>query len=190
MTYDAARGYGFEPSSAPVDVVRKKGTDLTKDFVTSTSPILFSVKLPEGNYKVTLTLGDTQETSCTTVKSEVRRLMKESLSTGKGEVMTVTFGVNVRTPELSKGNEIKLNSRELDYGTGIDGAYLFSLGIVQAIKDLGLGLSQHILPDTPAFDAKNPKPLLKDFTCPIEPRRTARRPAATSSNGQTEFGPL
>ena len=77
-------------------------------------------------------------------------------------------------------------------GTHTDnyGAYLFSLGIIQAIKDLGLGLSQHILPDTPAFDAKNPKPLLKDFTCPIEPRRTARRPAATSSNGQTEFGPL
>lgn len=413
MTYNADRGYGFEPGASPVDVVRKKGSDLTKDFVTSTSPIFFSVKLPEGNYKVTLTLGDTQGTSCTTVKSELRRLMVESLSTGKGETMTVTFGVNIRTPELSKGNAIKLNSRELDYGTGIVktytwddkltlqfydsapaicaveiepadedvvtvfiigdstvtdqqgggawgqylprwfdshvivanhaesgmtikgfrfgrrwdkimesakpgdylliqlgtndeksrghdpmwdaddragdwvrthsdpekdyvwglatmaleakrhgmipvivspmtkidrrtatstelmtpygknarrgaelgecayidlwgmsrdivtalgqdvlkayadgthtdnyGAYLFSLAIVQTIRDLGLGLSKYILPDTPAFDAKNPSPQLKDFTCPIEPRRTARRPAATGQNGQTEFGPL
>lgn len=74
-TYNAERGYGFEPGVMPVDIVRSKGSDLTKDYVTSVNPFFFSVKLPEGNYKVTLTLGDTQGTSCTTVKSEVRRLM-------------------------------------------------------------------------------------------------------------------
>ena len=412
-TYNAERGYGFEPGVMPVDIVRSKGSDLTKDYVTSVNPFFFSVKLPEGNYKVTLTLGDTQGTSCTTVKSEVRRLMMESVRTEWGEMTTVTFNVNIRTPQLSKGNAIKLNSRELDYATGIVktytwddkltlqfydqmpavcaveiepaddeqtvtvfvigdstvtdqqgggtwgqylprwfdshvvvanhaesgmtikgfrfgrrwdkimetakpgdylliqlgtndqkarghdpmwdkddhagdwvrthsdpekdyvwglatmaleakrhgmipvvvspmtkidrrtgtptevmtpyginarrgaelgecayvdlwgmsrdivaalgtdapaaysdgthtdnyGAYLFSLAIVQTIRDLGLDLSQFILPDTPVFDAKHPKPLLKDFTCPIEPRR-AKKPAAPSANGQTEFGPL
>ncbi len=413
MLYTPERGFGFEPGVTPADVVRRKGTALTKDFVTSPTPFFFSVKLPEGNYKVTLTLGDTQGTSCTTVKSEVRRLMKESLSTNKGEVLTVTFGVNVRTPELSKGNAIKLNSRELDYGTGIVktytwddkltlqfydsapavcaveiepadddvvtvfiigdstvtdqpsggtwgqylprwfdsrvvvanhaesgmtikgfrfgrrwdkiiesakpgdylliqlgtndekarghdpmwdaedhagdwvrthsapekdyvwglatmaleaqrhgmipiivapmtkidrrtatptevmtpygtnarrgaelgecafidlwgmsrdiiaalgkdalavyadgthtdnyGAYLFSLGIVQTIRELGLGLGKHILPDTPSFEAKHPKPALEEFTCPIEPKRPAKRASTTEKNGQTEFGPL
>jgi len=362
---------------------------------------------------VTLTLGDTQNTSCTTVKSEVRRLMVEALSTPKGEVQKVSFNVNIRTPNLSKDNEIKLNSRELDVVTGkvktytwddkltlqffgsapavcaveiepasddvitvfiigdstvtdqqsggtwgqyltrwfnsrvvfanhaesgmtikgfrfsrrwdkvmesakpgdylliqlgtndekkrghdpmwdaddhagdwvrthadpakdyvwglatmaleaqrhgmipvivspmtkIDrqkaaatelmtpygvnarrgaelgecafvdlwtmsrdiitalgqdalkvysdgthtdnyGAYLFSLGIVQSIKDQGLGLSEYILPDTPAFDAKHPQPTLQNFTCPVESRWPARRPAAPAANGQTEFGPL
>lgn len=116
--YSDALGYGFEPGSLVTDVVRKKGTALTRDFVTSAEPFRFSVKLPEGNYKVTLTLGDPQGTSRTTVKSEVRRLMLESVQTVKGEVKTMSFNVNVRTPQLSKGNAIKLNSRELDYATG------------------------------------------------------------------------
>ena len=66
--YDEARGYGFEPGAALTDVVRKKGTDLTRDFVTADAPFRFSVRLPEGNWRVTLTLGDTQRTSCTTVR--------------------------------------------------------------------------------------------------------------------------
>ena len=413
VLYNAERGYGFEPGSEPEFVVRKKGTALTRDFVTSPDPFRFSVRLPEGNYKVTLTLGDTQGTSRTTVKSEIRRLHVESFETGKGEVRTVSFNVNVRTPQLSKGNEIKLNSRELDYVTGevktftwddkltlqfhdsapavcaveiepaaddvvtvfvigdstitdqasggtwgqylprwfdgrvvvanhaesgmtikgfrfgrrwdkimesckpgdylliqlgtndeksrghdpmwdsedhagdwvrthadpekdyvwglatmaleakrhgvipvivspmtkidrrtatstelmtpyginarhgaelaecayIDlwgasreivkalgqdalaaysdgthtdnyGAYLFSLVIAQGLRDNGLGLKDYLLPETPEFDPKAPKPALKDFTCPIEPRRPAQRAPQPAANGQTEFGPL
>ena len=117
--YSDALGFGFEPGYTPSEVVRKKGTALTRDFVTLADPFRFSVKLPEGNYKVTLTLGDPEGTSRTTVKSEVRRLMLESVETAKGEVRQVSFNVNVRTPQLSKGNAIKLNSRELDYETGI-----------------------------------------------------------------------
>ncbi len=414
MTYTPERGFGFEPGVIPVDVVRGKGSDVTKDFATSAYPCCFSVKLPEGNYKVTVTLGDTQGSSCTTVRAEVRRLMAESISTRKGETVTTSFGVNIRTPQLSKGNEIKLNSREMDYATGsvktftwddkltlqfmgsdmavcaveiepaaddvvtvfiigdstvtdqpsggtwgqyltrwfdarvavanhaesgmtikgfrfgrrwdkimeqarpgdylliqlgtndqkarghdpmwdaddragdwvrthsepekdyvwglatmaleakrhgmipvivspmtkidrrsgsptevmtpyginarrgaelgecafIDlwgmsrhivdalgqdalaayadgthtdnyGAYLFSLAIVQAIRDLGLALGDFVRPDTPHFDPMDPKPALKDFSCPVEPKRQARRDDnSADKNGQTEFGPL
>ena len=116
--YSDALGYGFEPGAAPTDVVRKKGSALTKDYVTGAEPFRFSVRLPEGNYKVTLTLGDAQGTSCTTVKSEVRRLMAESVQTAKGEIRTITFNANIRTPQLSSGNSIKLNSREWDAETG------------------------------------------------------------------------
>ena len=121
--YSDALGFGFEPGYTPAEVVRKKGTALTRDFVTSPDPFRFSVKLPEGNYKVTLTLGDPEGTSRTTVKSEIRRLMLESVETAKGEIKTVSFNANIRTPQLSKGNEIKLNSRELDYATGIVKTY-------------------------------------------------------------------
>ena len=116
--YSEALGYGFEPGASLSAVTRRKGTDLTRDYITAAEPFRFSVRLPEGNYKVTLTLGDTQGTSCTTVKSEVRRLMVESLQTAKGEIKTVMFNVNTRTPQLSSGNSIKLNSREWDAASG------------------------------------------------------------------------
>lgn len=411
--YTAERGYGFEPGAIVADVVRDGGNALTRDFVTASQPFYFSVSLPEGSYRVTLTLGDVQGASCTTVKSEVRRLMVESFRTAVGEVATVTFCVNTRTPALSPGNAIKLNSREMDYATGIVktytwddkltlafydnapavcaveiepvdddvvtvfiigdstvtdqasggtwgqylprwfdsrvvvanhaesgmtikgfrfsrrwdkilesakpgdylliqlgtndekrrghdpmwaaddragdwvrthadpakdyvwglatmaleaqrhglipvvvapmtkidrrtatatevmtpygrnarrgaelgecafidlwgisrdvvaalgrdalavyadgthtdnyGAYLFSLAIAQELRRLGLPLGQHVLPGTPAFDAHHPQPALKDFTCPVEPRRTTPRKAAPATGGQTEFGPL
>lgn len=116
--YSEERGYGFEPGAVLKEVSRKKGDALSRDFITSQDPFRFSVRLPEGNYKVTVTLGDTEGTSRTTVKSEVRRLMAESVVTAKGEITKISFNVNVRTPKISKGNEIKLNSRELDYATG------------------------------------------------------------------------
>ena len=118
MQYSDATGFGFEPGASVTDVVNKKGTALTKDFVTSEDPFKFSVKLPEGNYHVTLTLGNTAGASCTTVKSEIRRLMVESFVTEKKEVKTVSFCVNIRTPKLSKNNFIKLNSSEINYETG------------------------------------------------------------------------
>lgn len=121
--FSDALGYGFEAGAALTEVVRSRGSALTRDYITSAEPFRFSVRLPEGNYKVTLTLGDTQGSSCTTVKSEVRRLMAESVRTADGEITTVSFNVNIRTPQLSKGNAIKLNSRELDYATGLVRTY-------------------------------------------------------------------
>lgn len=118
VLYSDALGYGFEPGGGAVDVVNKKGTALTKDYVTSENPFKFSVKLPEGNYHVTVTLGNTAGESRTTIKSEIRRLMVESFVTEKKEVKTVSFNVNIRTPQLSKNNAIKLNSSEIDYETG------------------------------------------------------------------------
>ena len=80
--YDAARGYGFEPTSP-----HSPGTH-------------FSVRLPEGNFRVTLRLGDPREPSQTTVKAEARRLMLERVSTARGKLATRSFVVNVRTPAL------------------------------------------------------------------------------------------
>ena len=124
--YSAALGYGFEPGAKIMETVRtpkkKKAVvdSLCYDFITSEdeTPFSFSVKLPEGNYQVTVYLGDLQGTSRTTVKAETRRLMLESVETTKGGIRKETFNVNIRTPKLSAGNTIKLDSHEWDAATG------------------------------------------------------------------------
>ena len=58
------------------------------------TPFLYSVAVPEGNWKVTVTLGsDTQEGN-TTVRVESSRLMIENHVTIKGENAVRTFTVN------------------------------------------------------------------------------------------------
>ena len=103
QTYSDEVGFGFEPGATLTDIVNKKGSALTRDFVTSSGgPFRFSVRLPEGSYRVKLILGDTAGTSCTTVKSEVRRLHVADLRTAEGEVTEAVFNVNVRLQPFRK----------------------------------------------------------------------------------------
>ncbi|CAN5301439.1 rhamnogalacturonan acetylesterase [soil metagenome] len=97
--YDAANGYGFEPSPAG-------------------GPFLFSIAAPEGDYRVILELGG-KAASDTTVKAESRRLMAERIVTKPGKTTTVELVVNVRTPVLTApppnapgGMRVALNPRE------------------------------------------------------------------------------
>ena len=80
--YSDAAGFGYEPGASP-------------------SAFAFSFRVPEeGNYKVTVALGDAQE-STTTVKAELRRLMLEQIHVAPGASATHSFLVNVRTPKNS-----------------------------------------------------------------------------------------
>jgi hypothetical protein len=75
-------------------------------------PFYLSVRVPEeGNYRVTVTLGDREAPSVTTIKAELRRLMVEKAETRAGEFVTRTFIVNTRTPRFS-GGEVRLKDRE------------------------------------------------------------------------------
>lgn len=77
----------------------------------SNQPFFFSVNVPDGNYKITITLGG-ETTGSTTVRGESRRLFIENLNTGKGEQITQTFTINKRNA-IIKGNEkVKLKARE------------------------------------------------------------------------------
>src|SRR5690606_18199275 len=58
MRYTDTSGYGFDLNSHPIAIDRKGNDPLTSDFCTSSSPFFFSVRLPEGNYQVTVLLGD------------------------------------------------------------------------------------------------------------------------------------
>lgn len=101
--YSPETGYGFEPGA------KLRLENLKVPSITSSNPFYFSVKLPEGNYKVSVTL---DEGSVTTIKAELRRLMLEHVRTAKGNTAIRTFVVNIRTPRISATNHVHLKPRE------------------------------------------------------------------------------
>ncbi|QJD95242.1 rhamnogalacturonan acetylesterase [Mucilaginibacter robiniae] len=111
--YNNTTGYGYDFDTKPTAVNRKGKAELTTDFVTSDKPFYFSVNVPEGNYRVTLTLGDINGTSLTTVKAESRRLMLEKVATQKEQIKKVSFIVNIRKPQISTGGRVSLKPREI-----------------------------------------------------------------------------
>src|SRR5262245_61442587 len=113
--YSRELGYGFEPGASltGIDHDGRGGKDaLRGDSVTSDKPFFFSVALPEGDYNVAVTFGDLQDETATTVKAELRRLMLEEVRTARGKFETRTFTVNIRTPQIAGGGEVKLKDRE------------------------------------------------------------------------------
>jgi len=93
--YSDDAGYGYELGAqvAPGD----HGNTTTSD-----RPFLFSAKVPEGNFNVTVTLGDSAIATTTTVKAESGRLMLERVKVPAGQVVERIFTVNVRTPQLPR----------------------------------------------------------------------------------------
>ncbi len=76
-------------------------------------PRYLSVQVPdEGNYRVTVTVGDPDSDATTTVKAELRRLMLENIHTAAGQYETRSFLVNVRRPQIAGGGEVRLKPRE------------------------------------------------------------------------------
>lgn len=99
LLYNKETGYGFE-AGAKVQA-NERG-------ITADAPFYFSAAVPEGNYKVTVTLGDSVGESTTTVKAELRRLMLERVHTSAGQFEKRTFIVNVRTPRITDDLKVKL----------------------------------------------------------------------------------
>jgi lysophospholipase L1-like esterase len=101
--YSSAKGFGFEPG-AEVNCIDAA--------CSSTKPFYFSVGASEGNYRITIRFGDRSRATSTVVKAELRRLMLERVDTKPGQFVTRDFVVNVRTPVISTGGEVKLKERE------------------------------------------------------------------------------
>jgi lysophospholipase L1-like esterase len=124
-TYDATRGYGFEPAEGDAPWTR------------------FSVQLPEGNYRVTVRLGASDRKSQTSVAAETRRLMLENVATRRGEFVERSFIVNVRNASLTKppsnapgGATVRLKERELGTFTWDDKLTLQFIGHERAVASL------------------------------------------------------
>ena len=100
--YDAGRGFGFE----------------------SNAPTRFSVRVPEGNYRVTVHFDGSRRHSHARVLAEQRRLMLEDVADKKLER---SFVVNVRTADIGPlpanatgGTKVALKPRELGSPTWDD----------------------------------------------------------------------
>lgn len=109
--YSPDRGYGFDFDSS----VRAKalgGGGVLQGCIVSDKAFYFSVDLPEGNYRVTATVGPSGSDFRTTIRSETRRLMIEDALTHKGEVATYSFIANVRGTSLPDGGQVRLKDRE------------------------------------------------------------------------------
>lgn len=118
--YDPIAGHGWEPGPGR----------------------LFSVKVPEGDYRVTLDLGGDQ-VSETTVKAEARRLMLEGARVAAGKTATWTIIVNVRRPDLAPpppnapgGSRVLLNPREEGSPSWDDKLTLEFCGSTAAVRRL------------------------------------------------------
>ena len=86
--YTRALGYGFDPG----------GTEQAFRFTVGLAQ--------EGNYRVTIKVGDPRVAVQTTIRAELRRLMIESRDTAAGEVSEISFIVNTRTPLIAGGRGI------------------------------------------------------------------------------------
>lgn len=111
-TYTAERGYGYDFA----DVVAKAQAETTNGFHVSQGTFYFSVDVPDGNYKVTVTLGSKARKANTTVRAESRRLFVQNEVTKKGEFKTISFIVNKRSTLITlpdgKTERVRIKKRE------------------------------------------------------------------------------
>ncbi|MEL0457352.1 rhamnogalacturonan acetylesterase [Flavobacteriaceae bacterium SZ-1-7] len=104
LSYNEDLGYGFDFNTA-------KNVLLTKNALTAKNPIYFSIKVPEGFYKIDIVLGS-NICSETTVKAESRRLMLKQIKLKKKKTGHYSFIVNVRSPKINNETIIRLKDRD------------------------------------------------------------------------------
>jgi lysophospholipase L1-like esterase len=107
--------YGFQNwQHNRLGVVDRGGSDtLHRDFISNfdsaditpavfyhNSPFYFSVNVPEGKYRVKVTMGDPADTAVTTIKGETRRLLLKDFVTAPGQYVTKTFSLIRRDPAI------------------------------------------------------------------------------------------
>lgn len=78
----------------------------------SVKPFYYSVKVPDGNYKVTVTLGSKGRAAGTVVRAEARRLMLDEVFTKKKKPQTFSFIVNKHSPKISEKESVRLKPGE------------------------------------------------------------------------------
>ena len=120
--YSAENGQGYDIVAAPK--------------AKSNAPFFYSVKVADGNYKVTVVLGSKKKVGKTVVRAENRRLMLDEVSTKKGEFKTYSFIVNKRSPYINEKMNVKIKPREKDYFTWDEKLTLEFTGAAPAVKSI------------------------------------------------------
>lgn len=110
--------------------------DISNQNAKSNAPFTRNIEVPDGNYKVTVVLGSKKKAGNTVVRAENRRLMVDEVATKKGQLKTVEFVVNKRTPEIEKGKRVKVKDREKNYNTWDNAINLEFTGAAPAVKEV------------------------------------------------------
>ena len=110
----------------------------------SQKPFSISFAVPDGNYKVTVTLGNKKRPAQTVVRAESRRHYCDLATTKKGKYETVAFVVNKHNPVIDGNTRVKLKPRETGYKNWDDSLTLSFCGPAPAVQRI------RIEPDTTA----------------------------------------
>ena len=111
---------------------------------TSDRPFSFAVAVPDGNYRVTVTLGAKKRVGQTVVRAESRRHFVDLVTTKKDRYETVSFIVNKHSPMINGQERVKLKPREVGYKNWDDSLTLSFCGPAPAVQRI------RIEPDTTA----------------------------------------
>lgn len=110
--YTEQKGYGYDFQ----DVVAEARSMQTDTYRLSDGIFYFSVRVPDGNYKVTVTVGSRKRAANTTVRAESRRLFVQNAVTRRGEYKTYSFVVNKRNTIITladgKTDRVRIKARE------------------------------------------------------------------------------
>ena len=110
----------------------------------SQKPFSISFAVPDGNYKVTVTLGNKKRAAQTVVRAESRRHYCDQVATKKGKYETVAFVVNKHNPVIEGNTRVMLKPRETGYKNWDDSLTLSFCGPAPAVQRI------RIEPDTTA----------------------------------------
>lgn len=115
-SFTEALGYGFDfGTDSGLQNVLTNGKDALKsDGISTNSAFYFSMRVPEGNYKISVTLGNLIKETSTTIKAESRRLMMENIISKPNSFRTVTFVVNVKNSWITDSTKVALKPGEKD----------------------------------------------------------------------------
>ena len=106
------KGYGYDFQ----EVIAEARKSQNETFHLSDGIFYFSVAVPDGNYKVTVTLGSKKSKGNTTVRAESRRLFVQNVETKKGEFKPCSFIVNKRNTTIllpdGKTDRVRIKKRE------------------------------------------------------------------------------
>lgn len=144
--YSDATGYGYDFGTRPPQTESRKArlTVSPSNPPSPATPFYFSLRVPDGNYRVTVTLGHRRQAASTAVRAESRRLFIEETATRKGEFQTVSFLVNKRSPRIDDTHSVSLKPREVNYLNWDDRLTLEFAGQAPAVSHIT------IEPDTTA----------------------------------------
>lgn len=110
----------------------------------SVKPFYYSVEVPDGNYKVTVTLGSKKRAAATVVRAEARRLFIDETVTKKNRPVTVSFIVNKHSARINDRTSVKLKADEQGSPNWDDKLTLEFTGAAPAVEHI------HIERDTTA----------------------------------------